>query len=164
MVRSDHQCGIVEPIVRSAETFGKQMRHPLCQSAGVDEDERGSMSKDVGGDLVQHLIHLAMTGRALQLVLGQLESEIEDTISNGVNDGRCRSTRRGAAEETSHDFKRALRGGQADPLERTAVLRDQAVKTLQTHGEVRPPLISSQRMDLVDDHGTNRGQACSTRG
>ena len=60
-----------------------------------------------------------------------------------------------ASEELGDDFERTLRGGQAYSL---GGCRGQLIETFETEGEVGPSLGSRQRMDLIDDHGLDRGE------
>ena len=63
-----------------------------------------------------------------------------------------------ARQQTGHHLEGTLGGGQPDALEPAAPFGHQVGEALQTEGEVRPPLVAGQRMDLVDDDGVDPAQ------
>ena len=78
---------------------------------------------------------------------GHVDLQVERLAHAGVDD---RALAAAAHEEAAHLLERPLRGGQPDPLERTA---GQRLEPLEREREVRAALGARHGVDLVHDHG-----------
>ena len=83
--------------------------------------------------------------------------ELERLAGAGVDD-RDLAALAGAAEEPGDGLERALRGRQADALERRRARRAQALQPLQAQREVGAALRAGDRVHLVDDHVLDAAQ------
>ena len=75
-----------------AQPFAQLKRHPLGQTAGVDEDQRGRVLGDEGGDLVEHVCGLGGGGDRFQLGGGKFEGEVQVAAVATVDDGAGRGS------------------------------------------------------------------------
>ena len=138
------------------------MRYPFGHSTGVDEDQGCGVRSDQVGDLIEDLAHLF--GRRNRLHLRRRDDEIEVELSNvpRVDDRTVScagSTGAIADKEVGHGRNRLLGSGKADPYWRlSSGLNTQALKTLHREREVRPPLVTCERVNLVDDEGVGGRQ------
>ncbi len=83
---------------------------------------------------------------------GQLERQIQVALVAGVDDGRvgcAEGVVTGADEQPGHRVDRLLGGGQPDPDRRSSTT--DMVEPLQGERQMRAPLVTGERMDLVHD-------------
>ena len=147
-----------------AEPEGELVGHPLGHLPGVDEDERGAVLEHVAGDPVEDVGELAAAGHRLELAARELDGHVEVAGVPAVDDGRRRSVRVHPGQQAGHHLERSLGGRQADPLQASAPLRHQVGEALEAEGQVGPPLVPGQGVDLVDDHGVDAAQHGPRRG
>ena len=152
VVGGHDELGVIEAIVRATEAFGEEMGNPFGKPTGVDEDQRRTVLEHVAGDGIEDLVHLPVAGHRLELVEGKLKFEVEGAVAHRIDDHRLGSTRSGPAEQARHRREGALGGREADSLERATRLLDEPIEPLQAHREVASALVSSQCVDLIDDH------------
>ena len=160
---------------RLAGELVERARQPLGDAPAVDENQRRAMRRDeleqtrVYGrpDRRSHrtlcrgpagdVLDLADAGHVLDR---HFDRQVEPFLLRGVDDGdgtvaprRCFSAaRRRSAQESGHLVERALRGGEADALERCGVRRADRFEPLEREREVSATLGRNERVDLVDDH------------
>jgi hypothetical protein len=135
-----------------AEALGQLVGQALGQPAGVDEDERGAVLGHERGDPVEDVGQLLVGGDGLQLGVGQLEGQIDRALVAHVDDLRQGPV---AHQQAAHRLHRALGGREAD-AGRPPVA--QGLEPLQAEGQVGPPLVAGDGVDLVDDDGVDGAQ------
>ena len=74
------------------ESLPEEVRHPLGQTPGVDEDQRGAVSPHVRRDAIQDLAPLLVGRNGLELAVRQLDREVELTAVAEVHDAAGRMT------------------------------------------------------------------------
>ncbi len=136
-----------------AEPLAELMGHPLGQHSGVDEDQRGSVAGDVGGDAVEDLAELVAGDGGFQLAVGQLERQVEAASVPAVDDGRHRLGR--SHQQAGRRLDRFHGGREADA---DGGAFGHGLEPLQREGEVRAPLVPGQGMDLVHDDRLHGGE------
>jgi hypothetical protein len=129
------------------------MRHSLGQLPGVDEDERGSMARDVGGDPVEDLVELVAGDGRLQLAVGQLQRQVEAPPVPAVDDRGPRSA--GSHQQVGRRLDRLHRRREADTDGRTF---GHGLEPFERKREMRAPLVAGQGVDLVDDDRLHGGE------
>ena len=134
-----------------AESQGQLVGHPLGHLARVDEDQGGAVLEYVPGDPVEDVGELGAAGHRLQLAVRQFDGHVEVAGVPAVDDGRRGGVVVDARQQTGHDVEWPLGGRQTDALQPSAPFGHQMGQPLQAEGEVRPPFVAGQRVDLVDD-------------
>jgi hypothetical protein len=136
-----------------AQPLAQLVGHPFGQLSGVDEHQRRSMARDVGGDTVEDLVELIAGDGRLELAVGQLQRQIEAAPMPAVDDGGERLTR--SHQQASRRLGRLDRRREADTDGRTP---GDGLEPLEREREVRAPLVAGQGVDLVDDDRLHRGE------
>ena len=137
-----------------AEALAHLMGYALGHPAGVHEDQRGAVALYVLGDAVQDLRYLLGRGHGPELVVGNLQGEIEGALVPDVHDRAPGGTVGVRAfgprphQEPGDGLDRPLGRREPDPLGKSPHHVDQA---LEGQREMRPPLVPSHGMYLVDD-------------
>ena len=103
-------------------------------------------------------------GHRLELARRELDGHVEVAGVPAVDDGGRAPDRVAARQQAGHHLERALGGGQADALQPAAALRHQVGQPLEAEGEVGPPLVAGQGVDLVDDDRVDAGEHRRERG
>ena len=98
-----------------SEPLAQLVGHPLGELSGVDEDERGPVVGDVGGDPVEDLVELVARDGRLELAVGQLQRQLEAAPVPAVDDRRERlaapTSRRAAVSSGLTVAERPIRTG-----------------------------------------------------
>jgi len=98
------------------DALGQLARHPLGQSAGVDEDQRGAVRRDQLGQALIHLLPDLGRHHRLERRVRKFEGEVAGTAVAGVDDGAVCGGGVGRArphQETRDRLDRLLGGGKA---------------------------------------------------
>ena len=148
------------PVVRGhqllAEPLAELMGHPLGQLARVDEHERRPVLGHVAGDSVEDVVELVARDRRLELAVGQLERD-----ARGVAGARCRrSSGSGSPAPTSRRAATSSGRTVADRPIRTGGCSATAWRRSSVSGQMRPPFVAGECVNLIDDdrlHGGERG-------
>ena len=166
-----HLQGGVHPAARrrhltlpGAEPEGQLVGHPLGHLPGVDEDQRGPVLEHVPGDPVEDVGELGAAGHRLELRRRELDVDVELPGVPAVDDGCRRSMRVDARQQAGHHVQGALGGRESDALQPSAPLIHQVGQPLEAEGEVGPPLVAGQGVDLVDDHRVDAAEHGPRRG
>ncbi len=138
-----------------AQPEGQLVGHPLGHLAGVDEDERGAVLEDVGGDPVQDVGELGAAGHRLELAVRELDGHVEVAPVPAVDDGGGGSGRVHPGQQAGHHVERSLGGRQPDALQPVPPGRHQVGQPLEAQGQVGAPLVAGQGVHLVDDDGVD---------
>jgi hypothetical protein len=67
-------------------------------------------------------------------------------------------------QQARHQVQRPLRRREADALQVAAALAHQCVQPLEAQRKVAAPLVTRQRVHLVDDHGPHAAEQGARRG
>ncbi len=156
------------------ESLGEQVRDALCHPAGVDEDERRAVALDQLPDHSHRLLQLLGGHHRAELVRGEADLDVERAPVTDVDDRAARRAvggappRRRPHEQARHGLDRPLRRGEADAHgSPPPAVGDEAVEPLEGEREVCTPFVAGDGVDLVDDHGVDRGEqlpaACRRR-
>jgi hypothetical protein len=153
------------------EALAEEMRHALGQPPSVDEHERRAVRAHLRGDAVQDLAPLLVRGHGLELAVRHLDGEVEGPAVAEIDDPagwaagrgavRARAVLAGAHEEPRDGLGRPLGRRESDALGARVGQRREA---LEREGQVRPPLVSRDRVDLIHDHGPHPAQALAAAG
>ncbi len=168
---------VVRPDQLLAGQLVQALGEPLGQAPAVAEDDRAPMGPDqledpgmdrgpdadpqvarcagpaerAGGPLLERNA-LAEPAHVLDR---DDDRQLEGLARAGVDDSDLAAWA-DATEESGDQLERPLGGRQPDPLGRLA---RQPLETLEAEGQVGPPLRAGDRVDLVDDHVLDPGQA-----
>ena len=145
------------------QSLGQQVSQPLGHAPGVDEDQRGPVLAYLGGDEVHHLAELLGRRHRVELAAREAQRHAQRTPVPAVDHGG-RPTGSDPGQEPGNALDGPLGGRQTDALGPGADL--EMVQPLQGQGQVRPPLVSGQGVDLVDDDRLHlaQGAAAAPRG
>ena len=116
------------------------------------------------GDAVEDVGHLAAAHDGLELGGRELNRHVEVAGVAAVDDHRGRAVVVHTRQQARHQVERPLRGREADALQTTAALAHQRVEPLEAQRQVAAPLVTGQRVHLVDDHGAHAPQQRPRRG
>ena len=116
------------------------------------------MLEHVSGDPVEDVGELGAARHGLELAVGELDGHVEVAGVPAVDDGRRGGGVVDAGQQPGHDVEWPLRGRQPDALQSAAALGHQVGEPLQAQGQVRPPLVTGQRVHLVDDDRVDPAQ------
>ena len=134
-----------------AQPFPQLMRDPLGQLPRVDENQGRSVVGDVARDAVEDLVELISGQRRLELAVGQLQRQLEGPPVPHVDDGwRLLPL---SNQQAGRRLHRLHRRRESDP-DRWAI--GDRLEPLERKREMRPALVASQGMDLIDDDSVNR--------
>ncbi len=141
------------------QLLGEAVRHALGHAARVDEQERAAVRADELDQLLVDLGPLLVGADGRQRGLWDLDLQVELARVARVDDAAVGLARfidaAGAHEEARDLLDRALRGREADALQRPPAER---VQTLQRQGQVGASLVARQGVDLIDDHRARRAE------
>ncbi len=143
------------------EPLGQLVGHPLRHLASVDEDEGGAVVAGVLRNAVQDVGHLAAAQHRLELGGGQLDRHLEVAGVPAVDDDRGRTALVHPREQPRHEVEGALRRREPDALQAASALVHERVEPLETQRQVAAPLVTGERVHLVDDHGADAAQQCA---
>ena len=137
-----------------AEPFAEFARHPLRHAPRVHEDERRPVGVHERGEPLMDLLPDLAGHDGLERRPGQLDGEIPSAHVPRIDDhaGAIRARQIPADEESRHALDRPLRRGQANSLDRFS---RQCVQPRERKGQMRTPLVPDERVDFVDDDGTD---------
>ena len=141
--------GLLDSVV---EALGELVGDPLGELPGVHENERGAVLANQLGDTVEDLAELPARGDRLELRVGQLDRDVEARV-----DGRSRRSRAAVRSGPTPQSSRATTSSGFWVAERPIRCRrppvglDEMGQPLEAEGQMAPPLVPGQRVDLVDD-------------
>ena len=137
-----------------ADQLGELVRHPLGHATRVDEDERRAPFSHVSGDLLQDLGQLLVGRHGTELVVRQLDGDVERPPVSHVHDAapnaaiRVQTVWPASDQQLGDRGDRSLSGGEPDAH---GPCLHKGVKPLEAERKVRPALVTSESVDLIDD-------------
>ena len=137
-----------------AQAFRQVVGHAFCQTAGVHEDQGGTMTAGKGGEPVIDLFPHFIRGNCSQFAVRNLNSQIERTAVAHVHDRGFWPA--GAHQEASHQFNRLLGGRKSNADGRLAALRDHKLfQAFERQRQVRPAFVIGHGMNFIHNDGVN---------